>query len=103
LTYLLSRYLPAEGELPGALADTGTAYSLVSVAGWLRTFAGAAQRRKRLTMVEAGSLVALPAGPAGRIEDVRPTYTASGREQPGLSHEVWRCGLALGLGWPKGG
>jgi len=82
--------------LPQALTAKDTAYDLVSVAGWLRSPDGPAQRRKRLILVAEGSLVRPPAFPAGDVTDVRPDYEGG----PGVPHPVYRYGLALALGWP---
>ncbi len=95
---LLSRYHPRPAELPGALTCPGVAYRLAAVGGWLRSPDGAAQRRKRLTLVEAGSLVCPPAYPAGDVTDVRPAY---GNPAGDLPHPVYRYGLALAAGWPR--
>ena len=94
--WLLSRYHPRQVELPGVLTGEGTAYSLVSVGGWLRSPDGAAQRRRRLWMVAEGSIVHVGSGGRlGDVVDVRPVY-----ENPtgDLPHPVWRYGLALGAG-----
>jgi CRISPR-associated protein Csm4 len=96
LALLLSRYHPRQEELPQALTAGDTAYDLVSVAGWLRSPDGPAQRRKRLILVAEGSLVRPPAFPAGDVTDVRPDYEGG----PGVPHPVYRYGLALALGWP---
>jgi CRISPR-associated protein Csm4 len=93
---LLSRYHPRPQELPDALSAPGAAYSLLSVAGWLRSPEGPAQRRKRLYMVAEGSLVSPPRFPAGDVADVRPTYRHPAGDLP---HPVYRYGLALAVGW----
>lgn len=94
--YLLSRYHPRRSELPEALTGEGGGYSLISVAGWLRSPDGVAQRRRRLWMVAEGSIVrAVGAGPWGDVVDVRPTYENPAGDLP---HPVWRYGLALGAG-----
>jgi CRISPR-associated protein Csm4 len=98
LALLLSRYHPRPAELPGALADPGAAYRLTAVAGWLHSPDGAAQRRKRLYLVEEGSLVCPPAYPAGDVTDVRPTYDNPAGDVP---HPVYRYGLALAAGWTR--
>lgn len=100
---LLSRYHPREDELPEALTGTGSAYQLDSVGGWLRSADGAAQRRKRLTMVSEGSIVTFLSEPMGDLTDVRPTYAQEpgGEELPGLPHPVYRAGFGLGIGWPE--
>jgi len=96
--YLLSRYRPHASELPDALTENA-AYALTSVAGWLRTWDGAAQRRKRLWFVEAGSVVrAVGNGPWGDVSDVRPTYESPSGAVP---HPVWRSGLAVGAAWKE--
>jgi CRISPR-associated protein Csm4 len=92
---LLSRYHPRSMELPAALNGDGAAYNLIPLGGWLRSWAGAAQRRKRLWLVSEGSVVkAQGAGPWGDVVDVHPTY---GNPDGDLPHPVWRYGLALGV------
>lgn len=95
LIWLLSRYHPCDRELPTALTAS-PGYALTAVAGWLRTWQGAAQRRQRLWLVAEGSLVyAAGAGPWGDLTDVRPRYRNPDGDLP---HPVWRYGLALGAG-----
>ncbi len=89
---LLSRYHPTKVELPGVLASPA-AYTLVPVAGWLRSPDAVAQRRKRLMLVGEGSIVCLPAAVAGDLVDIGPTYAGT----PGVSHPVYRYGLALSV------
>ncbi len=97
----LSRYHPHRAELPGSLQGDPVAYSLASIGGWLRTFGLKAQRRRRLWMIEEGSIVrAVGPGPWGDVIDVRPEYEPPAFEKPeGLEddvfpHPVWRYGLA---------
>ena len=97
LACLLSRYSPRADEIPQALNDPRSAYTLTAVGGWLQTHAGAAQRRKRLVLVGEGSLVCPPAYPAGCVRDVKPDYRSGTGEIP---HSVYRSGLALAVGWP---
>lgn len=97
--WLLSRYHPTPTELPAAL-DERAAYRLISVAGWLRTPDGPAQRRKRLTLLAEGSMVCPPAYPAGDVVDVQPTYD---NPAGGTAHPVYRYGLALAAGIGKAG
>lgn len=92
---LLSRYLPAEAELPAALE--GAAYRLEPVAGWLRSPDGPARRRRRLWLLAEGSLVRPPV--SGTLEDVGPVDRED-KKTPLLPHPVWRFGLALGLNLP---
>lgn len=96
LALLLSRYHPQDRELPDTLNGPGTAYALESVAGWLHSWDGAAQRRKRLWLVSEGSIIcAVGNGPWGNVTDVRPDYDAAVGKLP---HPVWRYGLALAVG-----
>lgn len=96
LGLLLSRYHPTAAELPGTLTASGTAYGLTAVGGWLRSWDGAAQRRKRLWLVREGSVIRPTAPePWGDIVDVRPTYD---NPQGDLPHPVWRYGMALAAG-----
>ncbi len=106
LIWLLSRYHPhmpdsgppddpRPGELPDALTGS-PGYALTAVAGWLRTWEGAAQRRRRLWLIAEGSLVrAVGPGPWGDLTDVRPRYQNPDGDLP---HPVWRYGFALGAG-----
>ncbi|MGB9776708.1 MAG: type III-A CRISPR-associated RAMP protein Csm4 [Anaerolineae bacterium] len=93
LLWLLSRYHPRSAELPGALTDS-PGYTLTAVAGWLRSWQGAAQRRQRLWLVAEGSLIrAVGSGPWGDLTDVRPRYR---NPEGDLPHPIWRYGFALG-------
>jgi CRISPR-associated protein Csm4 len=75
-----------------------SAYALTAVAGWMRSWDGAAQRRKRLWLVEEGSVVRVVGdGPWGDVVNVRPDYDSEA-ESGGLPHPVWRYGLALPVG-----
>jgi len=96
---LLSRYHPRSEEVSSALATAVSAYELVPVGGWLRTWDGAAQRRRRLWMVEAGSIAVATASPQGNLVDVRPLYDNLTGVVP---HPVWRYGMALGTRWGGG-
>jgi CRISPR-associated protein Csm4 len=96
---LLSRYHPRDAEAGAALDGPAAAYDLAPVGGWLRSWDGAAQRRKRLWMVEAGSVVYAAAPPQGDLVDVRPTYENPAGDLP---HPVWRYGLALGIAMHAG-
>ncbi len=92
---LLSRYHPRADEIGRVLQDERTAYRLTSVAGWLRTPDGAAQRRRRIYMLDVGSVILWPGSPAGDVVDVRPVYRA---EEGMLSHPVYRYGMAMAVG-----
>lgn len=92
--WLLSRYHPRRNELPTTLGHASAAYSLTSVAGWLRTFDAPDQRRKRLYLVQEGSTVFPPDYPAGDVVDVRPDYNGS----MAVPHPVYRYGLGLAVG-----
>ena len=94
--YLLSRYHPTKDELEAhTLDDKNAAYQLVNVGGWLHTHGEADQRRRKLWMVESGSLVIAKDGAQGSLEDVQPNYE---NEAGDLSHPVWRYGFALPIG-----
>ncbi len=94
----LSRYNPAPEEWQAGVLGSGSSYGLVDVGGWLATPGRPAQRRKRVRMIEVGSILAAPVPVVGRIVDVRPDY-----EQPGApDHPVYRSGIALPIGVPGG-
>jgi len=99
LAYLLSRYHPHGDEALTALNDPRAAYRLTPVAGWLHTYDGVSQRRKRVFLVEEGGLIRSGQGVMGDVADVRPEYNGA----PGVDHPVYRNGLALALAWPAEG
>lgn len=88
----LSRYHPRPAEIPDAFSNEQNAYRLISVAGWLRSPVEAAQRRRRLWLFEAGSILqqADTVAAPGNLVDVRPVY-----QDAQFSHPVWRYGLAF--------
>jgi CRISPR-associated protein Csm4 len=92
----LSRYNPTEEELKAGVLGEEASYELVDVGGWLISPDGPAQRRKRVRMIEAGSVLVQPQGVAltGRIVDVRPEYEQNG----GPEHPVYRSGIAFTVG-----
>lgn len=90
----LSRYNPTEEENKAGVLGEGASYELVDVGGWLASPGGPAQRRRRVRMIEAGSILVAPVPVVGRIVDVCPEY-----DQPGApQHSVWRSGIALTIG-----
>jgi CRISPR-associated protein Csm4 len=90
----LSRYNPTMDEIEAGVLGDGASYELVDVGGWLASPEGPAQRRKRVRMIEAGSVLVAPVPVVGRIVDVCPEY-----DQPGApQHPVWRSGIALTVG-----
>lgn len=93
---LLSRYSPRESELED-VRHAASAYVLAPVAGWLRSPDGAAQRRKRVTMIEAGSVIHQRQPLAGKLADVTPAFNDPAGQLP---HKVYRNGHALAIGWP---
>ena len=96
IAWLLSRYLPAPAELPACLNNDGAAYQLVRIGGWARALHGADQRRKQISMLAEGSLIAWPSSPvAGAIANLQPDYEESAGDFP---HPAWRSGLALAVG-----
>ena len=95
LALLLSRYHPRPQELPDVLTGEGAAYSLGSVAGWLRSWDGPAQRRKRVWLLDEGSVIRpSSSGPLGDLADVHPAYDNPDGDLP---HPVWRYGVALAV------
>lgn len=94
----LSRYSPTRAEIEAGVLNESASYELVDIGGWLGTFQGTAQRRRRIRMIEAGSVLAAPA--TGQLVDVRPTYI---NPQGDLPHPVYRSGIALTIGLPDQG
>lgn len=98
LGWLLSRYHPAsDAELKGITAPA-TAYRLTSVAGWLRSPDGPAQRRKRVHLLEEGSLIQVGGDISGDVVDVAPDYGDDGASLWRLPHRVYRAGFAVVAG-----
>lgn len=94
----LSRYNPTQDELAAGVLGRRASYELVDVGGWLASPGGAAQRRKRVRMIEAGSILEAIHPVLGRVVDVRPEYDLPGAPD----HPVYRSGLALLVGMPGG-
>ncbi len=90
----LSRYSPTRAEIEAQVLGEGASYELVDVGGWLWSPRNPAQRRKRLRMIEAGSLLEANGPVVGRLVDVRPEYEQSGAPD----HPVYRNGVALTIG-----
>ncbi|MFC1960708.1 type III-A CRISPR-associated RAMP protein Csm4, partial [Chloroflexota bacterium] len=94
----LARYNPTPQELAAGVLGEEASYELVDVGGWLGTPTGRAQRRKRVRMIEAGSVLVANQPLTGRLVDVCPEY-----DQPGApGHPVYRSGIALTVGVPGG-
>ena len=86
---------PTRPELAaGLLAHRDAAWTLVERGGRAGSPEAAGQRRRRVTMLAAGSVVASPADSGaswlGQLVDVTP--------DPVPGHRVWRYGFAFG--WP---
>lgn len=94
----LSRYNPTAQELTAGVLGERASYELVDVGGWLASPGKPAQRRKRVRMIEAGSILETPYPIVGRMVDVRPEYELDGAPE----HPVYRSGLALLVGMPGG-
>jgi CRISPR-associated protein Csm4 len=92
----LSRYNPTETEWKAGVLGEGASYELVDVGGWLLSPDGPAQRRKRVRMIEAGSVLVQPEGITitGHVVNVCPEYPGPGAP----SHGVYRSGIALTVG-----
>ena len=94
----LSRYNPTDREIAAGVLGKRASYELVDIGGWLAAPGSVAQRRKRVRMIEAGSILEAAQPIVGRVVDVRPEY-----EQPGApNHPVYRSGLALPIGMSGG-
>jgi CRISPR type III-A-associated RAMP protein Csm4 len=86
--WLLSLYSPAEAD---PIDWSRGNYATVERGGWVE---GAGANKKRVRMIEEGSVLAAPAAPAGRAPDVAPD---------GFPHPVFRAGFALSIPLPAGG
>jgi CRISPR/Cas system CSM-associated protein Csm4 (group 5 of RAMP superfamily) len=83
-------------------AATNAAYRIASVAGWLRSPDGPAQRRKRIHLLEEGSLIPMSKNVAGDLVDVAPDYGRNEESSPDrLPHPVYRAGFAVAAGLAK--
>ena len=98
---LLSRYNPTPEEwragvlgTPEEREQSPVSYELVDIGGWLYSPQAPAQRRKRVRMIEVGSVVRAPQPLTGRLVDVRPEYNNAYR----FPHPVYRSGIAFTLG-----
>lgn len=103
LAWLLSRYHPADADEASAMTvATDAAYRITSVAGWLRSPDGPAQRRKRIHLLEEGSLIPTSKNVMGNLVDVAPDYGGDDGASPGrLPHRVYRAGFAVAAGLAK--
>jgi CRISPR-associated protein Csm4 len=96
----LGRYHPTRTELEAGVLGAGASYELVDVGGWLGATVHAAQRRQRVRMIEAGSVLDTTNGvPVGQIRDVRPVYPT---EPAPFPHPIYRSGISLFIGVPEG-
>jgi CRISPR-associated protein Csm4 len=94
----LSRYNPTLEELEGGVLAEGASYELVDIGGWMYATGTPAQRRQRVRMIEAGSVINETGAPiTGRVVDIRPQYEQSGAP----NHPVYRNGIPLLI--PVGG
>lgn len=94
----LSRYNPTGREIAAGVLGERASYELVDIGGWLASPGNPAQRRKRVRMIEAGSILEATQPIVGRVVDVRPEYEHSGAPY----HPVYRSGLALLIGMSGG-
>ena len=86
--WLLSLYSPAESD---AIDWSRGNYSTVERGGWVE---GNDTQKKRVRMIEEGSVVAAATPPVGRAPNVAPE---------GFPHAVFRAGFALSIPLPAGG
>lgn len=89
---LLSRYCPDAQELENGVLAGESAYELVDVGGWINTMEVQANKRQRIRMIEAGSVLQAQEL-RGTLVNVTPSHP-----QP---HPIYRSGIALTI--PAGG
>lgn len=97
----LSRYIPAEDEIP-ALQAAAASYQVTRVGGWMD---GRGLRRRAATLLAEGAALGPLDKPApwGSAVDVRPQPGKTGDFNP-PAHPVWRLGwtVAVGMEVPDG-
>jgi CRISPR-associated protein Csm4 len=97
----LSRYNPTLGEINQNVLGEGANYELIDVGGYLSANGVPGQRRQRVRMIEAGSILnTRKTVPVGRLVDVRPVLTADAPDdapQP-PDHPIYRSGIPLLVG-----
>lgn len=95
----LARYHPRPDEIEAGVLGPAAAYEIVTVGGWLATAGAPAERRRRVRLLEAGSVLDVSNGAqlSGQLVDVRPSY-GSGRR---YRHAVYRNGYAFPIGVRK--
>ncbi len=92
----LSRYLPREDEI-NAFTDPQAAYQIERVGGWLDSHVKRGQRRRAVNMLTEGAVLGWAGRETpGRVEDVAPKYETNDNPQ---GHSVYRCGMALAVGF----
>ena len=84
---LLSRYVPTLKELQSDVLGEQSSYELIDVGGWSGTIGSPAHKRKRIRMIEAGSV--MQGEVVGRLVDVSPSSP--------MPHPIYRSGIALGI------
>ncbi len=97
----LSRYLPRPEEIT-ALQNEKSAYRIETLGGWLDSPQIRGQRRRSLNLLSEGATLGpVPDAsvPHGLIEKVHPIYQINGEKQNPVGHVVYRCGLALAVGY----
>lgn len=95
----LSRYLPAEDEIP-ALTHPAAAYEIERVGGWMDA---RGLRRIPANLLAEGAVLGPLDKPApyGSIVDVRPVPSNESDFAP-VPHPVWRSGVAVAIGYRGG-
>jgi CRISPR type III-A-associated RAMP protein Csm4 len=95
----LSRYLPRQEEMD-AFQHERSAWKVQTVSGWLDSPQKRGQRRRAINFVQEGAVFGMPASrtpPFGRLVDARPRY--KGDSEYPVEHPVYRCGLAVAVGY----
>jgi CRISPR type III-A-associated RAMP protein Csm4 len=89
--WLLSLYSPAESD---AVEWARGNYAAIERGGWVESPVQSGAQKKRVRMIEEGSVLAASSAPVGRAPDVAPE---------GFPHPVFRAGFALSITLPSGG
>jgi CRISPR type III-A-associated RAMP protein Csm4 len=89
--WLLSLYSPAESD---PVDWSKGNYSTVERGGWVESSVQSGAQKKRVRMIEEGSVLSSSGALAGRAPDVAPD---------GFPHPVFRAGFALSIPLPTGG
>jgi CRISPR-associated protein Csm4 len=89
----LSPYHPTAAEVRAGVLGEGASYNLLTRRGWVGSPEGLNLRRRLVRLLGEGSVLHRKNLPSlGDLADVTPR---DGAGNPGLSHNVWRYGIAF--------